>query len=168
VKESALLVTVAPGTYTAALRGVNNTTGIGLVEIYDLDAGSPAKVVNISTRGFVLTGENVMIGGFVIIGTDSSQLVIRAIGPSLGVFGVPSPLADPLLEIHNENGAAIRTNNNWKDNQETALQDAGLAPDNDLESAILLSVTPGSYTAVVKGADGGTGNALVEVYKVSP
>ena len=168
LKEAALLLTVAPGTYTVALRGVNNTTGVGLVEVYDLDASSPAKVVNISTRGFVLTGENVMIGGFIITGNDSSQLAIRAIGPSLGLFGVPTPLADPLLEIHDGNGATLQTNNNWRDSQEAALQNAGLAPSDDLESAILISVPPGSYTATVKGADGGTGNGLVEVYKLSP
>jgi hypothetical protein len=167
VRESALLLTVAPGTYTAALRGANNSTGVGLVEVYDLDSSSPAKVVNISTRGFVLTGENVMIGGFVITGNDPAQLVIRAIGPSLGTFGVPTPLADPMLEIHDGNGATIQSNDNWRDNQEAALQNVGLAPSDDRESAILISVTPGSYTATVKGADGGVGNGLVEVYKLS-
>src|SRR5205807_4872777 len=96
--ESALLLSVAPGSYTAVLRGKAGSTGIGLVEVYDLDAGNPAKVVNISTRGFVLTGENVMIGGLIITGNDSSQLVLRGIGPSLGDFGVPDVLADPLLE----------------------------------------------------------------------
>jgi len=168
IKESALLVTVAPGTYTAILRGANNGTGVGLVEVYDLDVSGPAKVVDVSTRGFVLTGENVMIGGFIITGTDPSQLVVRALGPSLGAFGVPDPLADPFLEIHDGNGATIQSNNNWRDNQEAALQNTGLAPSTDLESAILISVAPGSYTAIVKGADGGVGNGLVEVYKLSP
>jgi len=168
IKESALLVTVTPGTYTSVLRGANNGTGVGLVEVYDLDTGGPAKVVDVSTRGFVLTGENVMIGGFIITGTDPSQLVVRALGPSLGAFGVPDPLTDPLLEIHDGNGATIQSNNNWRDNQEAALQNTGLAPSDDLESAILISVAPGSYTAIVKGADGGVGNGLVEVYKLSP
>ena len=166
--ESAVLLSVAPGSYSAVLRGVNNTIGVGLVEVYDLDANNPAKVVNISTRGFVHTGQNVMIGGFIITGNDASQLVVRAIGPSLGAFGVPSPLADPFLEIHDGNGATIQSNNNWRDNQEAALQNTGLAPSTDLESAILISVSPGSYTAIVKGADGGVGNGLVEVYKLSP
>jgi hypothetical protein len=166
--ESALLMTVPPESYTAVLRGVNNATGVGLVELYDLDANNPAKVVNISTRGFVSTGENVMIGGFIITGNDSAQLVIRAIGPSLGAFGVPNPLADPFLEIHDGNGATIETNNNWRDTQEVALQATGLAPSNDAESALLLSVRAGSYTAVVKSADGSVGNALVELYKLSP
>ena len=168
VKESALLVTVAPGTYTAVLRGAGNATGIGLVEVYDLDVGGPAQLVNISTRGFVLTDENMMIGGFIITGTESSQLVIRAIGPSLEPFGVPNPLADPFLEIHDGNGATIQTNNNWRDSQETLLANTALAPSDDLESAILLSVAPGTYTAIVKGADGGIGNGLVEVYTLSP
>jgi hypothetical protein len=168
LKEAALLVTFAPGTYTAALRGADSGIGVGLIEVYDLDTSVPAKIINISTRGFVHTGENVMIGGFIITGTESSQLVVRAIGPSLGAFGVTNPLADPFLEIHDGNGVTIQSNNNWRDNQEAGLQTTGLAPSDDLESAILLSVTPGTYTAILKGADGGVGNALVEVYKLSP
>lgn len=167
-KESALLVTLAPGSYTAVLRGKGGSTGVGLVEVYDLDAGSPAKVVDVSTRGFVQTGENVMIGGLIITGSDPSQLVIRALGPSLGAFGVPNPLADPFLELHDGNGATIQANNNWRDNQAAALQNTGLAPSADAESALLISVAPGSYTAIVKGANGGVGNGLVEVYKLSP
>jgi hypothetical protein len=166
VKESALLPTIPPGAYTAVLRGVNNGTGVGLVEVYDLDATGPAMVVNISTRGFIFTGENVMIGGLIITGNDPSTLVIRAIGPSLGAFGVPNSLANPFLEIHNGNGATILVNNDWRDNQETAIQNTGLAPSNDLESAILTSLPPGNYTAIVKGFDGGTGNGLVEVYNL--
>ena len=166
--ESALLLSVAPGSYTAVLRGKGGSTGIGLVEVYDLDADSPAKVVNISTRGFVLTGENIMIGGLIITGNDSSQLVLRGIGPSLSDFGVPDVLADPLLELHDGNGALIQANNDWRETQEVALQKTGLAPGNNLESAILISVPPGNYTAVLKGADGRTGNGLVEVYKLAP
>jgi hypothetical protein len=166
--ESALLVLLAPGAYTAVLRGNNNGTGVGLVEVYDLDTAGPAKVVNISTRGFVFTGDNVMIGGFIITGTDPAQLVVRAIGPSLDAFGVPTPLADPFLEIHDSNGVTIQTNNNWRDTQEVALLATGLAPSNDAESAVLIPVAPGNYTAIVKGADDGTGNALVEVYQLVP
>jgi hypothetical protein len=167
-QESALLVTLAPGSYTAVLRGKNNSSGIGLVEVYDLDASGPASVVNIATRGFVLAGDNVMIGGLIITGDDPSLLVVRAIGPSLGNFGVPNPLTDPFLELHDGNGALIRSDNNWRDTQEFEIQNTGLAPGNNLESAILISVTPGNYTAIVKGADGGIGNGLVEVYKLSP
>ena len=154
----------------AERRGVERQQldGVGLVEIYDLDTSAPTQIVNISSRGFVLTGENVMIGGFIVTGNDPSQLVVRAIGPSLGAFGVPDPLADPFLEIHDQNGATIQTNNNWRDTQEPGLQNTGLAPFDDLESAILISVAPGNYTAVMKGADGGVGNGLVEVYSLSP
>jgi hypothetical protein len=141
---------------------------VGLVEVYDLDAEGAAKVVNISTRGFIQTGENVMIGGLIITGNDPSQLVLRGIGPSLGAFGVPNVLGDPLLELHDGNGALIRANNDWRETQEVALQNTGLAPTNNLESAILISIPPGNYTAVLKGADGGTGNGLVEVYKLTP
>jgi hypothetical protein len=165
--ESALLVTLAPGSYTAVLRGNNGGTGVGLVELYDLDTSAPAQVVNTSTRGFVLTGENVMIGGFIITGNDPSQLVVRAVGPSLDAFGVPDPLADPFLEVHDGNGATIQTNNDWRDTQEAGLQNTGLAPSNELESAILISVAPGNYTAIMQGADGGIGNGLVEVYTLS-
>jgi len=165
--ESALLLSVAPGSYTAVLRGKNGSTGIGLLEVYDLDGDGPAKVVNISTRGFVLTGDNVMIGGLIIAGNTPSQMVLRGIGPSLANFGVPNVLADPLLELRDSNGALLQANNDWRDTQETALQSTGLAPTNNLESAILTSLAPGNYTVTVKGADGGTGNGLVEVYKMA-
>jgi hypothetical protein len=165
-KESALLVTLAPGSYTAVLRGKNNTAGVGLVEVYDLDINGPARLVNISTRGFVLAGDNVMIGGFITTGNVPSRLVIRAIGPSLGNFGVPNPISDPFLELHDGNGALIRSDNDWRDTQQVEIQNTGLAPGNNLESAILITLMPGNYTAIVKGADGGTGNGLVEVYKL--
>jgi hypothetical protein len=166
--ESTLLLSLAPGSYTAVLRGKGSLTGIGLIEVYDLEANGAADIINISTRGFVLTGENVMIGGLIVSGDNPSTLVLRGIGPSLTDFGVPNVLADPLLELHDGNGALIQANNNWRDTQDAALQNTGLAPGNDLESALLISVTPGNYTAVLKGADGGTGNGLIEVYKVAP
>ena len=166
--ESALLLSVAPGTYTAVLRGKSGSTGTGLVEVYDLDADGAAKLVNISTRGFVLSGENVMIGGLIVTGNESAPLVLRGIGPSLSNFGVPAVLANPFLELHDGNGGLIQANNNWRDSQEVALQNSGLAPTDDLESAILISVPPGNYTALLKGADGATGNGLVEVYKLAP
>ena len=168
VKESAVLITLAPGAYTAILRGKDNGAGVGLVEVYDLSAESPARVINISTRGYVLTGENVMIGGLIITGNEPSQVVIRALGPSLGGFGVPDPLADPLLELHDAQGDTISISNDWRDNEEQGIIDTGLAPGDNLESAILTSLPPGSYTAIVKSADGGVGNGLVEVYKLSP
>ena len=109
-----------------------------------------------------------MIGGLIITGNDPSQLVLRGIGPSLGAFGVPNVLADPLLELHDGNGELLQANNDWRSAQEIALQNTGLAPTNNLESAILISIPPGNYTAVLKGADGGIGNGLVEVYKLTP
>jgi hypothetical protein len=166
-QESALLISLAPGSYTAALRGKDGGSGIGLVELYDLDAEAPAKVANISTRGFVLTGENVMIGGLIVTGNAASPLVLRGIGPSLSGFGVPQVLGDPLLELHDGQGGLIQANNDWRDTQEVALQNSGLAPTNNLESAILVSVAPGNYTAILKGADDGTGNGLLEVYQLS-
>ena len=108
-----------------------------------------------------------MIGGLIVTGDDPSQLVLRGIGPSLGDFGVPDVLTDPLLELHNADGALLQANNDW-DVEDVALQETGLAPTNNLESAILVSVPPGSYTAILKGADGGIGNGLVEIYKIAP
>ena len=166
--ESALLVTLAPGAYTAVLRGTNSGTGIGLVEVYDLDATGPAKVINISTRGFVDTGENVMIGGLIVTGNAPSRVVIRAIGPSLSDFGLPNVLEDPFLELHSANGDIIFTNDNWQESQSQALQDSGLAPSHEKESGIFISLAPGNYTGVVRGANGGIGNGLVEFYKLSP
>ena len=166
INESAVLVTLAPGAYTAVLRGKDNGTGVGLVEVYDLTSDNASEVINMSTRGFVFTGENVMIGGVIITGDERSRLVIRGIGPSLGAFGVPTPLDDPFLELHNGNGETIEANDNWRDEQGPLLLNTGLAPSNDLESAIYTIVPPGNYTAIVKGANGGTGNGLVEVYKL--
>lgn len=166
--ESALLLSVAPGSYTVILRGTAGSTGVGLVELYDLDADGPSKVANIATRGFVLTDAEVMIAGFIITGNETAQLVLRGIGPSLGDFGVRDLLLNPLLELHDSNGALIQANNDWRDTQEIALQRTGLAPRNDLESAILVSVPPGNYTAILKGVDDSIGNGLVEVYNLSP
>lgn len=164
--EAALLLFLEPGTYTAVLRGKGGSSGIGLLEVYDLDASGATTVVNISTRGFVLNGDNLMIAGLIITGNESCQLVLRGIGPSLSEVGVPSVLADPLLELHDGNGALIQTNNDWRQGQADLLQRIGLAPTNDLESAMLISVLPGNYTAVLRGADGGTGNGLVEAYNI--
>jgi hypothetical protein len=109
-----------------------------------------------------------MIGGLIVTGNAPSRLVIRAIGPSLSDFGVPDALADPLLELHSANGDIIFTNDNWQQSQAQALQDTGLAPSHEKESAILISLAPGNYTAVVRGADGSVGNGLVEFYKLTP
>ena len=163
--ESAIIATLNPGAYTAVVRGTNDTTGIAVVEGYDLDADKSSKLANISTRGFVQTEEKVMIGGFIFGGgPGASNVVVRGIGPSLGAFGVANPLLDPMLELYNGNGAAIASNDDWKANQ-SAIAATGLQPATDAESAILLSnPAPGGYTAVLRGKNGGIGVGVLEVY----
>jgi hypothetical protein len=162
--ESAILTTFAPGAYTAVLRGNGNATGIGLVEVYDLQQSAASKLGNLSTRGTAGAGQNVMIGGTIVTGSDSARVVFRALGPSLGALGIQNPISDPQLELFDGNGARIATNNNWKDSQQAAIAAAGLAPGNDLESAVLADLSPGNYTAVVSGVNGAIGIALVEAY----
>ena len=165
--ESAILLTLQPGSYTAIESGKNGTTGVGLIELYDLDAVANAHLSNISTRGFVQTGANVMIGGFIVSGANGSvNLVVRALGPSLAQFGVPNPLADPRLGLYDGNGTLMMSDDNWKDSQQTALQNSGFQPPNDLDSAILVTLPTGNYTAIVSGKNGGTGVGLVEVYRL--
>jgi len=162
--ESAILMSLNPGNYTAIVRGVNNRTGIGLVEGYDLDPTATSKLGNISTRALVQTGDNVMIGGFIINGAGQKKVIVRAIGPSLAQYGITNPLLDPTLELHDGNGAVIAFNENWKDGQQAEIQATGLAPGDDRESAIVRTLAPGSYTAIVRGKDNTIGIALVEVY----
>ena len=165
-RESAIVMTLASDSnYTAILRGTNDTTGVGLVEVYDLDQAANSKLANISTRGFVDTGDNVMIGGF-ISGNGVAKVIVRAIGPSLTSFGVPGALQDPTLELHDINGAIIATNDNWRDTQESEIEATGLAPTDDRESAIVATITPSNYTAIVRGNNDTTGVALVEVYNI--
>jgi hypothetical protein len=164
--ESAILRTLAPGAYTGVLFGKNNTTGIALVEIYDLDA-SKSILANISSRGLVDTGDNVMIGGFVAGNQNgNTKVLVRGIGPSLQ-GKVPNPLSDPILELHDANGNTLETNDNWKDAPNRAeIEATGIAPSNDLESAILRPVSPAGYTAILRGKTG-TGIAVVEIYNVN-
>jgi hypothetical protein len=161
--ESAIIGTLAPGNYTAQVRGANNTTGIGLSEVYDLSLASAAKLANVSTRGLVQTGDNLMIGGFIIV-TNPVRVVVRGIGPSLTAVGVPNALADPTLELRGGNGALILANDNWRDTQAAEIMATGLQPTNDLESAIVMTLQPGNYTGLVRGKNDGTGVGLVEVY----
>ena len=172
-RESAIIADLPPGRYTAIVRGVNNTTGIALVEAYDLNP-SPASILgNISTRSFVQTGNDVMIGGFIVQGTQPKDVIIRAIGPELSQYGVPNPLVDPTLELHNGTGAVIGRNDNWQhtilggiitQNQVQDIQNSGHAPTDPDESAIIANLPPGNYTAIVRGVNNTTGVALVEVY----
>jgi len=164
--ESAIVASLDPGEYTVILRGQNNGTGIGLVEAYDLDSGAVSTLANTSTRGFVETGDDVLIGGFIIGNGGSDTVLVRAIGPSLADSGVATPLADPILDLYDSNGVVIRSDDDWRDSQESLIQSTGLAPTNDAESAIIRSLEAGSYTAIVRGKDGGTGVALIEVYNL--
>jgi len=159
-----------PATYTTSLADLTGGSGVGLVEVYDLNSGAPAKLANISTRGSVQTAENVMIGGFALGGnsTNPVKVVVRAIGPSLAQVGINNPLSNPTLELFDNNGQVVATNDNWSDNpaEAAALQALGLAPSNPAESAIVAILPPGLYTAVVAGQNGGTGIGLIEVYAI--
>jgi len=147
--------------YTAVLRGANGTTGTGLLEVYDLDRGFGSSVLNISARGAVMTGDNVMIGGFVVTGASAQRMIVRAIGPSLAVEG---KLGDPTLALHDGNGALLATNDNWRSDQQVEIIATGIPPSNDLESAIVRDLAPGAYTAIVRGVNSMTGIAVVEAY----
>ena len=161
--ESAMIMILDPGAYTAVVRGVGDTTGVGLVEIYDLDSTVDSKLANISTRGLVQTEDNVMIGGLIILGVNPTTTLVRAIGPTLPLSGA---LQDPALELHDSDGATIAANDNWRSDHEAEIIATALAPTNDAESAILAALVPGAYTAIVRGANGTTGVALVEAYQL--
>ena len=171
--ESAILMNLNPGSYTAIVRSFNIATGIGLVEAYDLDPTAGSRLGNMSTRALVQTGESVMIGGFIIV-NRATRVIIRAIGPSLTRLGVPDALANPQLELHNANSLIAR-NDDWQrteiggiitSDQVAEIRSTGLAPTNPAESAIIATLQPGSYTAIVRGVNNTTGIALVEVYEL--
>lgn len=164
--ESAIFTFLAPGTYTAIVSGVNGGTGIGLAEVYDMDQTVPSKLTNISTRGFVQTGDSVLIGGFIVNGQDTETVVVRAIGPSLAdpPFNLTNVLQDPTLSLFDANGMMFAFNDNWKSEQQADIIATGLQPSNDAESAIVTTLTPGNYTAIVRGVNSTTGLALVEVF----
>lgn len=167
--ESGIVALLEPGAYTALLAGKNQTSGIALVEIYDVDAAAVSQLANISTRGFVRTGDNVMIAGFILgnSGTNTS-VVLRGIGPSLDQFGLNNVLVDPTLELRDSNGKLLITNDNWEDDSISAAQltARGLAPAQSVEAAIFATLPPGAFTAIVAGKDGETGLGLIEVYSV--
>ncbi|HEY2614545.1 MAG TPA: hypothetical protein VGI42_02450, partial [Chthoniobacterales bacterium] len=167
-KESAIIATLEPGNYTVNLSGAGGETGIGVVELYDLDQASPANPANISTRGFVQTGDNVMIGGFIVGGSETKRVLVRAIGPELTAAGVPYALQDPTLELHDSFGNILASNDNWKTSQEAEITATGIAPTDDREAAIVASLSAGNYTAIVRGKGNTTGVALVEVYQLPP
>ena len=166
-KESAIVATLQPGNYTAIMSGVGGANGIGVVELYDLDQSAPANPGNIATRGFVESGDNVMIGGFIVGGSQNRTVLARAIGPSLTAVGVPNALQDPMLELHDSSGTMLASNDNWRSNQEAQIIATGIAPSDDRESAIISSpLAPGNYTAIVRGGGSATGVALVEIYQL--
>ena len=165
--ESFISVTLSPGSYTAVLRGANGAAGVGLFELYDLDPAS-SRITNISTRGEVGTESDIMIGGFIIGGEESTKVIVRAIGPSLIASDVSDALLDPLLELYDGNGALIFANDNWRTTQEQQIIDSGVPPGDDRESAIVATLIPGSYTATVHDAGQANGVALVEVYNLEP
>jgi arylsulfate sulfotransferase len=163
--EAAQVRTLPPGAYTVIVTGKDATPGIGLVELYDISPLSNSKLGNTSTRGSVGIGDNVLIGGFIVGDVDSATVVVRAIGPSLAAHGVSGVLSDPTLTIYDSSGSAIASNDNWEvDPNAILVQKNGLTPPNAFESALVLHLPAGAYTAVVRGANGATGNALVEIY----
>jgi hypothetical protein len=174
ILESAIVITLDPGNYTAVMSGKDGGTGVGLIEVYDLDQGAVSQLANISTRGFVGIDTNVMIGGFILgpEGSNGAHILARAIAPSLADFGVLGTLPDPVLELHDANGVLLVTNDNWKlrsdgSSQQAEIEATTIPPSKDLESAIVDTLPPGNYTVVVAGKNGLTGVALVEVYRLS-
>jgi hypothetical protein len=168
-RESVMISTLAPGAYTVLLTGKNNTTGVGLVEVYDNDTGAASQLANIATRGFVQTGNNVMIAGFMLgVNNGNRNIAVRGRGPSLTQFGLTNVLADPTLEVHNGNGSIMVSNDDWMSDPVSAAQLTanGLALTDPKESGIFITLPQGQYTAVLAGAGGGTGIGVVEIYSL--
>ncbi|MBA2269735.1 MAG: hypothetical protein H0W20_03940 [Chthoniobacterales bacterium] len=160
-RESAILTTLTPDSYTAVMRGVGETVGIGLVEAYDLNRAANSKLANISTRGLVQTDPNAMIGGFIVLGSASQKVLIRGLGPSLPFAG---KLENPTLQLVDRDGNQIVANDNWKSDQEVEIRATTIPPSDDLESAIVVTLQPAAYTAILRGAGETTGAGLVEIY----
>jgi len=163
--ESAILMNLPPGAYTAIVSGVGGGTGVGIVEVFEVDAVA-VPLINISTRGEVLTGNNVMIGGFVVQGVGPQTVVVRARGPSLIPFGITNALANPTLQlVRSADQSVLATNDDWGSAANaSSITASGFAPSNARESAILITLDPGAYTAIVSGVGGGTGVAIIEVF----
>ena len=161
--ESAIIANLAPGAYTAVVRGAGNTVGTGVVDAFDLSAGSTAKLVNIATRGLIQPGDKLMIAGF-IIQNGPVRAVVRAIGPSLVPFGITNALSDTTLELRNQNGMIVRKNDDWMTDQKAELEATGLQPSDPKEAALIETIVPGQYTAQVRGKPESTGIGVVQVY----
>jgi hypothetical protein len=163
--DSAIVKSLNPGAYTAVLGGKGGTTGVALVEIYDLDLTVDSKLANISTRGRVEQGDNVLIGGTIVLGSGSTTVLFRALGPSLP--GVGNALQDTTLELYNGQGNIIATNDNWEDSQAAEIEGTTIPPNDPREAAILHQLTPGAYTAIVRGKNNTTGVGLIEAYQIN-
>ena len=164
--ESSIVKSLAPGAYTAVLAGKGATTGVAVVEVYDLDGSVDSKLANISTRGRVDQGDSVLIAGTIVVGSGTTTVLVRALGPSLKAF-IPNALEDPTLELHNGQGGIVATNDNWQDTQKDAIQQTTIPPQADADAAILTSLSPGGYTAVVRGKNNTTGVAVVDAYQLN-
>lgn len=165
--SAAIITLLKPGAYTAVLRGKNEATGIGLIEVYDVDAEASSKLSNASARGQVGTGDNALIAGVIVSGDAKARVIVRALGPSLAAAGIEKPLVDPILELRDRNGALVRSNDNWRDSQETEIMATSIPPTNEAEAAIVADLLPTNYTAIVRGKNDTTGTALVEVYHLN-
>lgn len=168
-REAAVVANqLASGSYTAILRGVGNETGIGLIEVYDLSPNSGSLLANISSRGFVDSGDRAMIGGFIVGGdSDPARILVRGIGPSLADAGIADSFSDPTLELRLSNGALVAANDNWKETQQLAIEQTGAAPSRNLESAIVADVSAGAYTAIIRGKNNEVGTGVVELYDLN-
>jgi hypothetical protein len=161
--ESAIIAPLQPGNYTAVVRGAGNTEGTGVVDAFDLDAGSSARLANIATRGFVQPGDKLMIAGF-IVQNGAVKVVVRAIGPSLVGFGISNALPDTTVQLRDQQGAIVLENDDWKTSQQQELTNLSLQPAHELEAALVTTIPPGQYTAQVRGKGDASGVGVVEVY----
>ncbi|HVF70198.1 MAG TPA: hypothetical protein VM940_01205 [Chthoniobacterales bacterium] len=163
--ESGMVQTLQPGAYTVILSGKNATVGVGLVEVYDLDETVDSKLANIATRGFVNEGDDVLIGGTIILGSGTTDVLFRAIGPSIS-SSATNALQDTTLDLFNGQGALVATNDNWQDSQKAEIEASTIPPSDPREAAILRSLSPGNYTAIVRGKNNTTGVGLIEAYQI--
>ena len=161
--ESAVIVNLAPGSYTAVVRGAGNSVGTAVVDAYDLSGSSPARLANIATRGLIHPGDGLMIAGF-IVQNGPAKVVVTALGPSLLGFGVNNALPDTTLQLRDQNGMIVRENDNWKTDQQQELESTGLQPADDLEAALITTIQPGQYTAQVRGKNDASGIGVAQVY----
>jgi fibronectin type III domain protein len=162
-REAALVVTLPAGSYSAIVHGKGSSRGVALFELYNLEH-SLGSVANISTRGRVGSGDDVMIGGFIVGGADATKVIVRAVGPSLTSQGVADALLDPALDLYDSQGNLIASDDNWRSSQQAAIIDTTVPPSDDREAAIVRTLAPGAYSAIVRGQDNTTGVALFELY----